>query len=169
MPALTPRLRIVPADPQGEDALALLREAAIEARALYPELHAGDAPWPTNPPTPPGGITLVAYDDGRACGCGALRPIDGQAVELRRMFVRRDQRRTGVARAILQALEVEARRLGYAVMRLETGVRQHAAVALYDAFGFARIPPFGEHVGDPLAVCFEKAVATSGCRLGTGT
>lgn len=48
-------------DPQGHDALALLREASIEARALYPDLHAPEAPWPTNPPTPTRGTYVVAY------------------------------------------------------------------------------------------------------------
>jgi hypothetical protein len=49
MPTLTSRMRIATVDPQREDAMALQREAAIEARALYPELHAAGSPWPTNP------------------------------------------------------------------------------------------------------------------------
>ena len=80
------------ADPQGADALALLRQAAIEARALYPELHRPDAPWPANPPTPVGGVYLVGSIGGQACVCGALRPMDAQTVEIRRMFVLKAQR-----------------------------------------------------------------------------
>ena len=37
-------------DPQGPEAMSLLREAALEARSLYPELIAPGAPMPTNPP-----------------------------------------------------------------------------------------------------------------------
>jgi len=146
-------------DPQGIDALALLREAAIEARVLYPELHAEGAPWPGNVPTPPGGTYLIAYDGDTPLACGALRPIDARIVEVRRMFVLKGARRFGLARSMLAALEREASRMGYNVMRLETGDRQVAAMALYESCGFDRIAPFGEHVGDATSVCLEKRVA----------
>ena len=151
-------LRITPCDPQGEDALALLREAAIEARELYLELHVEGASWPTNPPTPPGGAHVLAHLDGMPVGCGALRPIDDRAVEVRRMYVLRPARRSGIARALLAHLERVARELGYVTMRLETGCRQQPAMALYESFGFMRIAPFGEHVGDPTSVCYELAL-----------
>ncbi|HSW03663.1 GNAT family N-acetyltransferase [Aquabacterium sp.] len=146
-------------DAQGADAMALLREAAIDARALYPELHRPDAPWPTNPPTPPRGVYLVAYVSGQPVACGALRPIDEITTEVRRMYVLKSARRSGLARAVLAALEREAAQLGFSTLRLETGQRQQAAMALYASQGFVRIPPFGEHVNDPFSVCFEKAVA----------
>jgi putative acetyltransferase len=150
-------IRVV--NPQGEDALSLLREAAIEARALYPELHTEGAPWPGNPPTPPGGTYVIAYEVEIPVGCGALRPIDAATVEVRRMYVLKSARRSGVARKILAALEASAARMGYKVMRLETGNRQHAAMALYESFGFERIAPFGECMNDPTSVCYEKHVA----------
>ena len=149
-------IRVV--DPQGDDALSLLREAAIEARALYPESHTEGAPWPGNPPTSPAGTYVVAYEGDVPVACGALRPIDTTMVEVRRMFVLRSFRRTGVARQILAALEREAARLDFEVMRLETGNRQGAAMALYASCGFVRIAPFGEHIDDPTSVCFEKPV-----------
>jgi GNAT superfamily N-acetyltransferase len=145
-------------DPQGEDALALLREAAIEARELYPEFHQPGDPWPTNPATPARGIYLVAYVDNDPVACGALRPLEECVTEVRRMFVVKVARRKGLGRAILRALEVTAARFGYEFMRLETGNRQLAAMALYTSYGFKRIEPFGAYVNDPTSVCFEKAV-----------
>ena len=150
-------IRVV--DPQGDDALSLLREAAIEARALYPELQAEAAAWPGNPPTPPGGTYVVAYVAQMPVACGALRPIDAVTVEVRRMYVLPAVRRTGVARKILVALEASAAQMGYKVMRLETGNRQRPAMALYDSFGFERIAPFGEYMNDPTSVCYEKHIA----------
>lgn len=152
-------LHIEDVDPQGADALALLREAAIEARALYPELHQPGAPWPTNPPTPLRGTYLVAYLDSVPTACGALRPIDAQCAEVRRMYVLKSARRGGLARAILTTLERAALAQGYTQLRLETGCRQQAAMALYEACGFHRIPPFGEYAHDPTSVCFEKTIA----------
>lgn len=151
-------LHIVEVDPQDEDAMRLLREAAREARKLYPELFAADAPWPTNPPTPERGVYLVAYLDTNPVACGALRPIDEVTVEVRRMFVSAKARRKGLARTILRELEIRAARLGYTLMRLETGDRQLSAMALYEALGFRRIAPFGEYVDDPVSVCFEKVI-----------
>jgi putative acetyltransferase len=150
-------IRVV--DPQGEDALSLLHEAAIEARALYPELHTEGAPWPSNPSNPPGGTYVIAYELERPLACGALRPIDSATVEVRRMYVLKSARRSGLARKILVALEASAARMGYKVMCLETGNRQHPAMALYESFGFERIAPFGEYVNDPTSICYEKAVA----------
>lgn len=153
-----PKLEILEADPSGSAALALLREAATEARALYPELHDPGAPWPTNPPTDVGGIFLVAYLNGMPAACGALRPIEHGLVEVRRMFVCKEARRNGLGRRMLEELEAAAERRGYHAMRLETGYRQLPAISLYTQYGFVRIEPFGEHVNDPTSVCLEKMI-----------
>ena len=149
---------IIEVDPQGTDALALLRDAAIEARELYPEFSSPGDPWPTNSPTPDRGTYLVVYRDGEPVACGALRPLDKSIVEVRRMFVVKHARRGGLGCAILGALEEIADGFGYKSMRLETGNRQVPAMALYASYGFTRIEPFGEYVNDPTSVCYEKVV-----------
>ena len=156
MPPVQHSIRVV--DPQGADALSLLREAAIEARDLYPELHSEGAPWPSNSPTPAGGTYVIAYEGEKPVGCGALRPLDSATVEVRRMYVLKSTRRAGLARRILAVLQASASRMGYKVMRLETGNRQQPAMALYESFGFERIAPFGEYANDPTSICYEKHV-----------
>jgi GNAT superfamily N-acetyltransferase len=74
------------------------------------------------------------------------------------MFVARPARRLGAARAILKALEVHAQSHGFKQLLLETGFKQLAAIALYESYGFARIPPFGSFAADPTSVCFAKPV-----------
>jgi len=156
----TPPFQITEVDPRGGDALALLREAAIEARELYPEQFAVDAPWPVNTPTPERGVYLVAYQEERPVACGALRPIDEATVEVRRMFVTATARRKGLALTILRELETRAAGFGFTIMRLETGNRQLSAMALYETLGFTRIAPFGQYANDPLSVCFEKMLGS---------
>lgn len=151
-------LRIVEADPQGEQALALLRESAIEVRALYPELVTPEMPWPSNPPAAPRSVYLLALLGEEPVGSGALAPLEPTIAEVRRIFVRSDTRRLGVARAILAALEERALWLGFRVLRLETGFRQQPAMTLYETCGFRRIPQFGRYIGDPISVCYEKAL-----------
>lgn len=153
------RIWIEFADPQGAAALTLLRTAAEEARALYPELQEAAATWPTNPPTPPRGIYLIAHVDALAVGMGALRPLDERSAEVRRLYVLPSHRRRGVARLILVELERQALHFGYRVLRLETGNRQLAAQRLYESCGFRRIEAFAPYSGDPTSMCFEKPLA----------
>ena len=145
-------------DPQHLQALALLAEAAIEARALYPDLFAHDSPPPTNGPLGEREVYLLAWRDGIAVGCGALRRIDSRTGEIRRMFVTGAARREGVARALLARLEAEAIALGYRRLLLETGLRQKPAMALYRASGWRRTAAWGPYVGDPTSVCFGKTL-----------
>ena len=154
----TASLSVDAVDPLHPQALALLSEAAIEARALYPELFGASSPAPTNLPLRPRETYLLAWRDGQAVGCGALRQRNPFTGELQRMFVIRKARRDGVARALLERLEQAARMLGYRQLVLETGVRQVPAIALYSRCGWRRIAPFGPYVGDPTSVCFGKAL-----------
>ncbi len=101
-------LQIEAIDPQHPQALALLAEAAEEARALYPELFAVDAPAPANAPLRAREIYLVAKRNGQAVGCGALRQQDAFTGEVRRMFVARRARRLdwpGMRRPLARAGE----------------------------------------------------------------
>lgn len=148
-------MKVESVDPQGEDALALLREAAVEARRLYPESRPADGPWPTNGPASEWLCYLIGYVGGQPAACGALRPLEEGAAEVKRMFVRVEQRKQGLGREILNHLLRAARQAERPVVRLETGFRQPAAMSLYESHGFRRIPPFNEHIDDPYAVCFE--------------
>jgi len=138
--------------------MTLLREAAIEARELYPELHSLTDPWPTNAPTPPRGACMVAYLREQPVAMGEHRPIDKERTEIRRMYVTRSARRSGAARALLQALEAHARAQGFRELLLETGFKQYAAMALYESHGFSRIAPFGPYVSDPTSVCYARSL-----------
>ena len=88
--------------------------------------------------------------------CGGVCRYDAVTAEIRRMYVRPAHRGAGLSRLVLAALEDEARALGYTCVRLETGVHQHEALALYRSSGFAEIPRYGPYVDDELSVCFEK-------------
>jgi len=72
------------------------------------------------------------------------------------MFVRREARRAGVARAIMHALEKIAREHGFSEIWLETGLRQAGAIRLYESLGYRRIAGFGDYKDDPLSVCYGK-------------
>ena len=149
---------IAEADPQSSEALDLLRLAAIEARALYPEFHTPSDAWPSNDPTPPRGIYLIARADGIVVVMGAHRPLNAVISEVRRMYVHPNFRRLGVAQAVLAKLESHVLSQGFTHLRLETGNRQVAAMALYERCGYTQIAPFGIYADDPTSVCYEKSL-----------
>jgi putative acetyltransferase len=101
---------------------------------------------------------LVARDgQGKAVATGALVLHDGWA-EIKRMWVEEAARGQGIAFEILHALMAEAGHAGAKVLRLETGVASHAALALYEKSGFKRRAPFADYGPDPLSVFMERPV-----------
>jgi putative acetyltransferase len=105
---------------------------------------------------PPDGAFLVARVDGKPVGCGGLKRIDGALGEIKRMYVVPDARRSGVGAEVLRVLEARASALGYERLRLETGVRQPEAIALYERAGYRRAANFPPYEHAALSVCFEK-------------
>jgi putative acetyltransferase len=102
---------------------------------------------------------LVVVLHGRAVACGAWQPLEPGVAELKRMYVRPAFRGRGIARQLIVALEEEALADGRPVLRLETGTYLPAAISLYRSAGYVPIPVFGEYVGNPYSVCFEKSLA----------
>jgi putative acetyltransferase len=105
-----------------------------------------------------GAAYLVVVVQGRAVACGAWQPLEPGVAELKRMYVRPAFRGRGIARQLIVALEEEALAADRPVLRLETGTYLPAAIALYRSAGYAPIPVFGEYVGNPYSVCFEKSL-----------
>ena len=146
--------------PESSDARRLIAQLDEELYARYPQnavhgLHASEvANWQ--------GIFVIARIDGRAVGCGAVRPLASGVGEVKRMFVEPDFRGRSVGRKILEGLEAWAREEGFITLRLETGIRQPEAIGLYESMGYRQIPPFGEYIGNPFSVCYEKWLKESG-------
>lgn len=101
---------------------------------------------------------FVARFDGVAAGCGGVKVVGDEYGELKRMYVRPEFRGRGLGRRLLEHLEEYTRRRGIAVLRLETGVYQSEAIAMYEGAGFRRIPPFGAYREDPVSRCYEKRI-----------
>lgn len=99
---------------------------------------------------------VIAWLDDQPVGCGAIRPIDETTTEVKRMYVIPAARGQGIARQILAQLETHAITAGFRATRLETGIRQPEAVALYEKAGYVPIPCYGIYAQNPESRCFEK-------------
>ncbi|MEV4626903.1 GNAT family N-acetyltransferase [Micromonospora sp. NPDC049523] len=111
-------------------------------------------------------VVAVDLTDGRAIGCGALRQLDHGSAEIKRMYVDPSARGTGVATALLRALEAAALQRGWLTLRLETGTAQPDARRFYEREGYQRIDPFGSYVGSDLSVCYERRLVATGRSAG---
>jgi len=91
---------------------------------------------------PPSGRLLLARVDGVAAGCVGVRRIGERLCEMKRLFVRPAHHGTGLGRRLATAAVDEARRAGYATMRLDTLPTMRAALGLYRSLGFREIAPY---------------------------
>jgi GNAT superfamily N-acetyltransferase len=105
---------------------------------------------------PPAGCFLVLTVADRTVAGGGFRRLDSSTAEIKRMWTDPAYRRRGLARRVLDLLEAEAAARGYRRLRLETGLAQPEAVALYEAMGWVRGEGYGRHRDSPRAVFFEK-------------
>ena len=92
---------------------------------------------------PPQGRLLLAREFEQTMGCVALRPLGPTTCEMKRLFVRPEYRDRGLGRVLVEAIIEEARKIGYASLRLDTiADRMDRAVALYKSIGFVEIQPY---------------------------
>jgi putative acetyltransferase len=102
-------------------------------------------------------VFLLARDaGGTAVGCGGLRLLGPGSGEVKRMYVDPAARGTGVAAALLRALEDHARDLGITRLLLETGTGQPDAIRFYQREGYAPIEAYGPYRDEPLSRCFAR-------------
>ncbi|GAA2886392.1 N-acetyltransferase [Actinoplanes cyaneus] len=142
-------------DPAGV-ALRQAQRAELDARYGCDDHEPGGAPEASEID-----VFLVATRDGEPVGCGALRQLDDHSVEIKRMYVSPASRGSGVATAVLRALEDAARRRGWTTMRLETGTAQPEAIRFYEREGYREIPLYGKYVGAPMSKCYERVLVTA--------
>jgi putative acetyltransferase len=100
---------------------------------------------------------VVAYLNGVPAGCGAIREYNKDNIELKRMFVKPENRGKKIATAILTELENWSAELGYKNCVLETGLNQPEAIELYKSKQYSIIPNFGKYANSENSICFQKS------------
>jgi GNAT superfamily N-acetyltransferase len=123
---------------------------------LWHELYEDQGTYDQHNKVPGISTALVLYADGPAVACGCFKPFDESTVEVKRMFVVKEQRGKGYAKVILQALEQCATELGYTAAVLETSIHFGTARRLYQSSGYAVIPNYGPYEKLPESICLKK-------------
>ena len=149
-------IAIAPGDPTDPQVARMIGDSD----RYYADLYPAESNHLLDPASlrAPNVLFLVARAGGTSGGFGAVVATPPYG-EIKRMYVDRAARRRGIGRDLLVALEQRARQLRLTCLRLETGVRQREAIALYAANGFAEIGPFGDYAPDPLSTFMKKSLS----------
>jgi len=148
---------VTPERPDSADARALIAELEAHLAPLYPrESRHG---YSVDKMIAEGVAFFLVRVNGTPAGCGGVQLIGNAYGELKRMYTRPKFRGAGLAKLMLERLADYTREHGIRLLRLETGIHQEAAIALYEGAGFKRIPPFGAYRDDPLSRYYEKELS----------
>lgn len=101
---------------------------------------------------------VVIYKSGEPVACGAFKEYDCQTVEIKRVFVKKENRRQGLSKLIMDKLEEAAKHGGYRYSVLETGQKQHEAINLYKSRGYEVIPNYEPYTGNSNSICMKKVL-----------
>jgi putative acetyltransferase len=133
------QVRIVPFEPPHADGFRSLVEDTLREFGfqpdpeLDPDLHA-------DPAEVYAALWIAVAEDGLVVGSVALRELGENELELKRMYLRPEQRGRGLGRRLLETALDCARVSGARVVKLDTSEGMEAARGLYEARGFSRIP-----------------------------
>ncbi|MEF2278218.1 GNAT family N-acetyltransferase [Deinococcus sp. YIM 134068] len=148
-----PVLHDVP--PTDQRVIDLMNAQQRELRAIYQDTDERTEPFDPAILSGEGCVLLAVEEDGALLSCGALKRIEPDAAEVKRMYTVPEARGRGLGRQILAALIERGREQGYARLVLETGDLQAEAIHLYESAGFGRIPNYGYYVGMENSLCYE--------------
>ena len=145
---MTDSISLVPVESHGQVAVAreLFHEYAnaigvdLEYQGFTAELEALPLPY-----TPPHGALLIAQINGDTAGCVALRRLNDDIGEMKRLYVRPAFRSWGLGKYLVEATIQAARRAGYTALRLDTLPSMAAAQGLYRKLGFTEIPAYNNN------------------------
>lgn len=91
---------------------------------------------------PAGRLLLATLATAQVAGCIALRPLDRERCEMKRLWVRPQHQGGGLGRRLVETLVAEARAIGYRAMVLDTLPQMPAAQRLYESLGFRDVPAY---------------------------
>lgn len=147
---------ITPERPDTADALLLISELEAQLEPFYPKTSRHG--YSVEKLLQQGVAFFVIRHDEVPAGCGGIELFETEYGEIKRIYVRPQFRGLGLAKLMLDHLAAYAQEQGILLLRLETGIHQKAAIALYESVGFQSIPPFGDYKQDPLSRFYEKRI-----------
>ena len=102
---------------------------------------------------------IVRDEVGIPAGCGALLFQEDGSAEIKRVYIRPEYRGRKLGEKIVRAIEMIASEQNSFLLRLETGIHQQPAIALYRRCGYEICDAFPPYEADPLSVVMFKELS----------
>ncbi|GMK45102.1 N-acetyltransferase [Paenibacillus glycanilyticus] len=144
---------VQPEDPNSIDARDLMELLSDNLQSITGD--SGKNSFDVTDVTVPRSLFVIARNQqGEPIGCGAIRPIDTNIAELKRMYAK--SKSNGVGTAILSFLEEQSLNFGYSQIWLETRLVNQKAVSFYENKGYIRIDNYGKYLNREECICLGK-------------
>jgi GNAT superfamily N-acetyltransferase len=101
---------------------------------------------------------LIIYINDEPVACGAFKKYDNDTIELKRVFVKKENRGQGISKLIVKEIEELGRINKYSFVILQTGRKQIEAIKLYESTGYEVIENYGVYIGDDESICMKKRI-----------
>jgi putative acetyltransferase len=151
-------MRVSPTDPASEASVLLIAQSDSYLKSLYPpeSQHLESVAALQLPNV----MFFGGYFGNEMVACGAVKVLQDNICygEIKRVFVVEQWRRRGLSRQIMGGIEQYLKEISVSLARLETGIKQPEALALYASLGYEVREPFGKYSHDPLSVFMEKVI-----------
>ena len=95
--------------------------------------------------SPPDGRLILALDENKPIGCVALRKLEKDICEMKRLYIKPEMRGIGLGEQLVRTVIDEAVKIGYMKMRLDTVPKMKEAIDLYSKIGFKEVGPYREN------------------------
>ena len=101
---------------------------------------------------------VIVYKDKVPVACGAFKKYDDSTVEIKRIFVTKENRLQGISKLVMNELEELVRSGSYKYVVLETGIKQFEAINLYKSIGYEITENYEPYIGNTNSVCMKKVL-----------
>lgn len=101
-------------------------------------------------------VVILALDNDVAVACASYRVFDNDSVEFKRVYVKKEYRKRGIAHKIIGQLEKSAIRNGFKYSYIVTGKNNLPAIELYKKLNYELIDNFGQFKNDDIVICMKK-------------
>ncbi|HEX3385659.1 MAG TPA: GNAT family N-acetyltransferase [Mucilaginibacter sp.] len=101
---------------------------------------------------------VIGYVNDVPVGCGCFQKANYKIAEIKRVFVKPSERRTGIGSAIMDELEIWAKEEGYNEVVTETAKKLDESISFLKNRGYHSVPKYGPYVDMENSVCFGKKV-----------
>ena len=99
---------------------------------------------------------IILLESELPIACASYRSCGIDSVEFKRVYVKKEYKKRGIAFCIIRKLEDNAIENGFRRPYIVTGKNNFAAIGLYEKLDYEKIPKFGQFKDDETVICMKK-------------